>query len=375
MDVLPILWAMSLGPLLNLSQFQAFMSLIKSLSARIEAEHTRKLQELSATKASSANRADFMSSLAPTTRGPALDFDAANGDVDDFESLVLGRGKANANSNNMLEDWSTSSSSTANATATTRPSLSSRQSASSSSAAATFAWSSTPTSPPTSTSMNTTLRPHAPQQQVSRSVTPDQSLSSFAPLRPQTSSTGMSSYNSVLTPSQPSQPLRPGMQTQTSTPAGGIDWSHAASSGAGSSANVWSSPSPAMGGTFTTSTPMMHPPIGSNTGTSNIWATNPSTIPPQQQSRSPYSGFGIAPPPLASPSPSTSMSGMGVHTAPNAGTMGGFQRPLGVGVGVNGSGGGLGYSHNQNQGQGQSQGLAQGQMGQKMGMDKYESLL
>jgi SCY1-like protein 2 len=47
MDLLPILWSMSLGPLLDLKQFQSFMELIKSLSSKVEAEQTRKLQDLS----------------------------------------------------------------------------------------------------------------------------------------------------------------------------------------------------------------------------------------------------------------------------------------------------------------------------------------
>jgi SCY1-like protein 2 len=47
MELLPILWSMSLGPLLDLKQFQMFMDLIKSLSSRVEAEQTKKLQELS----------------------------------------------------------------------------------------------------------------------------------------------------------------------------------------------------------------------------------------------------------------------------------------------------------------------------------------
>src|ERR1700712_4115578 len=82
MDALPILWSFSLGPLLNLQQFQAFMTLIRSLSTRIEQEQTRKLQEMSSTSAASANRADFMSSVtANRTNG----LDSTNGDEGDFE--------------------------------------------------------------------------------------------------------------------------------------------------------------------------------------------------------------------------------------------------------------------------------------------------
>ncbi|KKY15593.1 putative protein kinase [Phaeomoniella chlamydospora] len=45
-DVLPIMWAFSIGPLLSLQQFQAFMTLIKSLSAKIENEQIKKLKDL-----------------------------------------------------------------------------------------------------------------------------------------------------------------------------------------------------------------------------------------------------------------------------------------------------------------------------------------
>lgn len=50
LDILPVLWSMSLGPLLDLKQFQSFMSLVKELSARVETEQTRKLQELSGSR-------------------------------------------------------------------------------------------------------------------------------------------------------------------------------------------------------------------------------------------------------------------------------------------------------------------------------------
>jgi SCY1-like protein 2 len=62
MDILPILWSMSLGPLLDLKQFQSFMELIKSLSSRVEVEQTKKLQELSGSNGSRAKgNDDFMS--------------------------------------------------------------------------------------------------------------------------------------------------------------------------------------------------------------------------------------------------------------------------------------------------------------------------
>ena len=85
MDILPVLWRMSLGPFLDLKQFQAFMDLIKSLSSRVEAEQTKKLQELSGTNGSKKGNDDFMSfdaTNAFSTNGGSNDPEI------DFERLV-----------------------------------------------------------------------------------------------------------------------------------------------------------------------------------------------------------------------------------------------------------------------------------------------
>ncbi|KKY34927.1 putative protein kinase domain-containing protein ppk32 [Diaporthe ampelina] len=91
MDILPILWSMSLGPLLNLKQFQSFMDLIKSLSRKVEDEQTKKLQELAGVTNGSAAAGpsdDFMSFGGIT----GTQFDAATGATeDDFEQLVKGK--------------------------------------------------------------------------------------------------------------------------------------------------------------------------------------------------------------------------------------------------------------------------------------------
>ncbi len=65
LDILPVLWSMSLGPLLDLKQFQSFMELIRKVSERVEVEQTRKLQELSGLNGNGNGNArageDFMS--------------------------------------------------------------------------------------------------------------------------------------------------------------------------------------------------------------------------------------------------------------------------------------------------------------------------
>lgn len=94
MEALPILWNFSLGPLLNLQQFQAFMDLIKSLSARIEQEQVRKLKEISST---STRSIDTTRSNDLMNVGSVNGLSGANDDVgeNDFERLVLGKRSPN----------------------------------------------------------------------------------------------------------------------------------------------------------------------------------------------------------------------------------------------------------------------------------------
>ncbi|KAL8837192.1 MAG: hypothetical protein Q9176_005823 [Flavoplaca citrina] len=86
-ECLPVLWSFSLGPLLDMQQFQEYMKLIKSLSTRIETEQMRKLRELS-TNSNTTRNNDLMNI------GSTNAFFGSNGnDVggDDFERLVLGK--------------------------------------------------------------------------------------------------------------------------------------------------------------------------------------------------------------------------------------------------------------------------------------------
>ncbi|XP_006458297.1 hypothetical protein AGABI2DRAFT_199815 [Agaricus bisporus var. bisporus H97] len=72
--VLPQLWAMSMGPLLNLDQFQRFMSVIKKLGERVQREHDQFLRD--------AQRIEDRSSTAVNGVGQPLPVTV------DFESLV-----------------------------------------------------------------------------------------------------------------------------------------------------------------------------------------------------------------------------------------------------------------------------------------------
>ncbi|KAM0752408.1 kinase-like protein [Meredithblackwellia eburnea MCA 4105] len=73
--ILPQLWAMSMGPLLNAAQFAKFMAVIKRLGTRVEEEHSKHLNELKRLEDSASGNKT-----------------ASNGQEVDFESLVRGGG-------------------------------------------------------------------------------------------------------------------------------------------------------------------------------------------------------------------------------------------------------------------------------------------
>lgn len=100
LEVLPILWSFSLGPLLNLQQFGEFMSLIKSLSGKVEREQTKKLQELSSGDAGGFQNGTGSHFNVAADTGPS-NIDNAR---DNFERLVLGKGSA-ASSSQETDLW------------------------------------------------------------------------------------------------------------------------------------------------------------------------------------------------------------------------------------------------------------------------------
>ncbi|KAF9492229.1 kinase-like protein [Pleurotus eryngii] len=87
--VLPQLWSMSMGPLLNLDQFQRFMGVIKKLGERVEKEHNQFLRD--------SQRLEDRSSL--NTNGNANGVQSFAGSVD-FEHLVGGSNGIPAKSTN-----------------------------------------------------------------------------------------------------------------------------------------------------------------------------------------------------------------------------------------------------------------------------------
>ena len=278
LDILPILWQFSLGPLLNLPQFQAYMNLIKSTSARIEHEQTRKLQELGANSTSATTRNEFMSFGGP----PASNgIDSSNGGDDtNFEALVRG-GQGATGTSDMLggDSWGNASASSS----TILPSRPANRSNNASPAPATFSWSTPPVSPP----QTNLSAPHG----NGKAITPNNNFSSlnssFPAMSPANPGIGSPSFpQQQTTLSQPSM-----APSYTTSPSAGIDWSKANHS----SASAW--------GTSTTTNNTL------SSGLSSFSALQPSQPQSQPQrlnnSASPYSAFSIAPPPMKQASTGT----------------------------------------------------------------------
>ncbi|KAL1306708.1 hypothetical protein AAFC00_005377 [Neodothiora populina] len=284
LEVLPILWTFALGPLLDLHQFQSFMSLIKALCAQVEREQTRKLQDLSTANGSSTSR---MGSKANTWANGPTDSDSAGGDVD-FASLVSGRKSTNGTPD-MLSGWG----STTNGGGAPLSSISQPPTASISQFSKPTNTIAKLTPPPKSPSLTNVLRA-AP----TRTVTPDQTLntafSALTPnspfsqaLQPQASSNSSNNSNTSFPAS--TRPMIPMSTTTTSarpntltpqpatTPA--IDWSAASAAAAPSSSSNTNSNA--------SSWSLQRPPVQSSSSF--------SIAPPPQQSSSSSSFSSLAP--------------------------------------------------------------------------------
>lgn len=225
MDVLPILWSFSLGPLLSLQQFQAFMSLIKSMGSRIEREHTRKLSELSAGNASANVSAGLSSRTASITSSGANGF----GGETDFETLVSGRKQDLATGNDLMSDWTSTN-------LPLRPTPVSHTSATVPATTPTFQWQTQQPLASASLTKNTTNGVWS-SVGTARTITPDLSMNSISALTP------ASPWSAPLQPTSPttlapaSQPVLP---AQTNTSGSSINWSAAKSA----SSNVWATAIP-----------------------------------------------------------------------------------------------------------------------------------
>ncbi|KAL2863062.1 putative protein kinase Scy1, partial [Aspergillus lucknowensis] len=157
LEVLPVLWSFSLGPLLDLRQFGEFMALIKSISSKIEREQMKKLQELS-----SGDSNGFQNGTAASSKGTNSFVSETESARDNFERLVLGRGTTGSPNGQENDIWGG-----------LVPDAPSSQSSTPKASSTMFSWSST-----------TTGSIGRPSSLTARSITPDFKLNSFPSLEP-----------------------------------------------------------------------------------------------------------------------------------------------------------------------------------------------
>lgn len=273
MEVLPILWNMSLGPLLDLQQFQAFMTLIKTMGGKIEREHTRKLRDMTSSNgAMGVGRTHASGGNATSASGSSHGL--SNGEEADFETLVSGRKQAN--NNDLMNDWGAPAAAPANLRGSSSSKLNDGP---------TFSWQSSSSATRTPQSSMSSIR----QQSTQRSITPD--LAALTALTPK------SQFSQPLQPAAPTSssvtttmPIRPAQPSNTPS----VDWSAAARSPA-----AWSTQQPNING------------IGGAPRSTGSFSIPPPPTSPPGVGQSSYN-FPSLQPPAASPAQQPSgMSGPG----------------------------------------------------------------
>ncbi|KAG5954676.1 hypothetical protein E4U57_004225 [Claviceps arundinis] len=361
MDILPILWNMSLGPLLDLKQFQMFMELIKSLSRRVEDEQVKKLQELSGTaKAGVAGpNEDFLGFGGVTGTGFDSNSNGAGGNVDDFEALVKGKGtgvSASSNSdNNGFSSWDEP----ARASATTSSVMASAKSPVSTPKTPSFSWSTqTSTGSATKTAAAAATSSSSFSQQSSlgnhasyRTVTPD--LARFEALAPSSTQ-----YSQPLQPTTRASAFQPPPAPQQ--PPSSINWSATAAK----TPNPWTSSSSSSANTPTATGASFGGPNRSSISSMPLGQSRPGAGTSGSPS-SRNSSFSIPPPPSGgSFSPGASQGSFGIKPPPSMSSQTSWSATTAAikppGTAQQGSGAGTSYT-------------TMGQ--QKSGLDRYESLI
>lgn len=392
LEILPILWTMALGPLLNLQQFQAFMKLIRALSSRVEDEQVKKLQELSAGGVNGAGGSSAMADAFSGLGGSAWDATTGGtgGDTeDDFTRLVKGEtsgGGGSSGGGDMMDvGWDAPPQRSPTFSNGKRTSTSSATPAAVSAAVATptFSWSTTPTPKAT---------PPPPVNAALRTVTPD--LHSFPSMVPSSTQ-----FSQAL----PARPMG-SMSSVSSTPNTPSMASTASTTNTTSS--LWSAPPPAS----TPSTSGINWSMASNTPSLGQLASTQArtvsssfSLPPPPGSTSPATAsFRLPPPPgntlssgmaalsmQSSAAPNYDRSSLGLGQSSAQPSNMGMGTGMGTGTGM-GMGMGMGMSMNSmsmnsmnsmnstnmgNVGMNTGTGSMMPTRPGKTGLDKYESLL
>ncbi|KAJ6259562.1 hypothetical protein Dda_5199 [Drechslerella dactyloides] len=361
-EIIPALWALAIGPLLNMQQFKAFMATIRRLSSHVEQDQLKKLAD-TATVGDTSTGIEF--GAGPADIAP-MGVTKAGVEVEDFEELVFGK---KSNGGPLSPDPFGAPIAVA-----APPSVPKKDNAS-------FAWS---TPSPTLASASVARSQAAAGR---NSVTPDPILSGFGALQPnrpmssgsmqpslQSSRPGIpssSSSNAVMgglglgmgnmsigaqnggSMSSMQSASRAAPQPQPQSPSGGIDWSSALKK-------------PTVGSTFSNINSNRTPSISTTNTTTGGWGvmqqkqeSHPTILfgqtrqqaPPPQQTE--FSGWSIAPPPSAPAAKQPVQNTFSASFGTNFGQQQPQpqqqqqQKPQGMGMGMNanmGMGMGMGMS-------------------------------
>ncbi|KAL1926285.1 hypothetical protein VTP01DRAFT_5982 [Rhizomucor pusillus] len=277
-EILPQLWRMSFGPLLNLDQFKKFMKTIRELTTRVEEAHTRHLTEVK--------------SLEEQTRSVSAKNSPANGspqvlggeDAMSFEALVQG-GRASAptaaTTSDIFAVGNGSNASLANAAKISADDL-------------TCGWSSSGATPGRSSPMMATL---SPTSATSSPVRGPATLSNYSSTVTATTSTATPTYSSFPAPPQPQQQQQQ-QQQQRSSFTSQTQWTSSSLKPqivSSSSSNIPAiSTPPAF-----QSTPALPPPLTAGMSNLSIQPTNTTATTPN------YAALRSIPQPTSSPAMAT----------------------------------------------------------------------
>jgi SCY1-like protein 2 len=245
------------------------MNLIKSLSTKIEQDHSRKLQELSTSAPNVGSRNDFMNFGGPAT-SRVNGLDDTNGDTNDFEALVLGKSQSSPLQDS-FDTWGAGS-------LTTQPALSSQSQSQRQSPAPTFSWS-TPSPTGSNFPPNATNRTPA--------TTSSSTLGGFSTLQPQTKPLQPSVLSPTTTSNWSTTTTSNWSTTNPASSSVSNPWTSTTPTTSNLASNPWTSSSQSQ----MSSIPLGQPPRPNPVSQSSF------TIAPPPSSTSPYSSFSIAPPP------------------------------------------------------------------------------
>ncbi|CUS06988.1 unnamed protein product [Tuber aestivum] len=309
MEILPCLWSMSFGPLLGVEQFTAFMEVVRQVSSRIEAEQIRKLRELRTEGESGSGAGDILSFGGMPGMSSGI---TGGGGDDNFENLVFGRGGGSksppVNNGGFDAPWNSTNASGGGTIAA--QGLEPR-----------FSWSSPSSTTNLHSSSSFSGGVLQPQQQQTRTMTPE-AKTSFQPLTP-TSASHSTTSNSMntnafsnlnlgsgfgSTTSLRPQPSHSQSASNTSSSGGGIDWSAAAarrsfhsttSNTNAQASSLWNTPP--LKPTQSPSGDGFKPPVQQNQQQSHptILYGQTRQQPAPTTSTGAFSGFMIPPPPGA----------------------------------------------------------------------------